>query len=210
MQNAIRSQWARLGSGLLLLGATLAAGCSNDVAPPSGSWVEIVELETAENALDVEALPSFESVQVLEDRLRFRFDGASPLLVGHVVAGNTTDGYLRRIESITELPDGTVEAMTRQASLIEYYPRLRVIFHYRPVRVDEPTIADPGVAVAAVGGCEDTTPCEISGGRTWGDETAGCSAEYGASLSMGPFVETDLTADFEFDHGINIDGPSVG
>lgn len=212
MQNAIRSHWGRLASGLLLLGAALGtAGCSNEVAAPAaGSWVEIIALEQADDALDVEAFAGFESVQVLDDRLRFRFAGPSPLVVGHVVAGNTTDGYLRRIESITELPDGTVEAMTRQATVPEYYSQLHVIFHYRPVRVDEATIADvPGVATAALGGCDDTTPCEISGGRSWGDDTAGCTAAYGASLHIGPFVETDLTADFEFDHGIEIEGPRV-
>ncbi|MDQ3033876.1 MAG: hypothetical protein M3Y87_15780 [Myxococcota bacterium] len=213
MRNALRSCWGTLVVGAALLGCgLLGTGCSNEVAtPPSGSWVEILELEQADDAVDVESLPSFRSVEVLLDRLVFRFDGASPLVVGNVVAGDTTDGYLRRILSITELPDGSIEAMTRRAALPEYYPKLHVIFHYRPVRVDEPTIADlPGVATAALGGgCEDTTPCDITGGRSWGSDTAGCSAEYGAGLEIGPFVETDLTADFEFDHGIDIDGPRV-
>lgn len=214
MRNASHARWSNLLGSAALLGGVLisSTGCSNDVTTPVGSYVEIIELEQAADAVDVEALPSFRSVQVLADRLVFQFDGASPLVVGHVVAGNTTDGYLRRIEAITELPDGSIEAMTRQAALPEFYPQMHVVFHYRPMRVDETTVPEmPGVASAALGGgCEDTTPCDITGGESWGSEAAGCSAEYGAGLEIGPFVETDLTADFEFDHGIDIDGPSVG
>lgn len=205
-----------LGWRLLLaaaaLGAAGLAGCSNDAGPPpSGSWVEILELEQADDAVDVEHLAEFRSVDVLADSLVFRFTGASPLVVGNVVAGNEGGGYLRRIEAIEPQADGSVVARTRQAALPEYYTQLHFIFHYRPVRVDEATVADlPGVATAALGGgCDDTTPCEISGGRSWGSDTAGCSAEYGASLFVGPFVETDLQVDFEFDHGIDIDGPSI-
>ncbi|UJR79098.1 Hypothetical protein I5071_11310 [Sandaracinus amylolyticus] len=186
-------------------------GCSNEVGPPaSGSWIEILELEETADALDVESLDAFESVEVLEDRLVFEFDGASPLRVDHVVAGNTTDGYLRRITSLEVQPDGRVVAMTRQAALPEYYRQLHFLFHYRPHRVDQPTVAEPGVATESLGGgCMDTTPCEITGGRSFGTDTAGCTAEYGGTLFAGPFLETDLTASLEFDHGIDIDGPSV-
>lgn len=188
------------------------AGCSNEVdSPATGSRIEILELEETADALDVEALDSFESVEVLDDRLVFRFAGASPLRVDHVVAGNTSDGYLRRIESLEERADGAIVAMTRQAALVEYYRKLRFVFHYQPRRVDEPTVADvPGLATEALGeGCMDTTPCEVTGGRTFGNDTAGCSAEYGGTLHAGPFLETDLTARLEFDHGIDIDGPSI-
>lgn len=204
---APRRRLATAASRLLLVGATLAAsaGCANEVGPAAGSWVEIIELQQAANAVDIESMPSFRSVDVRGDRLVFRFDGSSPLAAGQVVAGNTGVGYLRHIESITEMPDGSFEAMTRQATLPDYYEKMHVIFHYNPIEVAEPTVAElPGLATASLEGCEDTTPCEISGGRQWGDDTAGCSASYGGTLNMGPFIETDLSASFEFDHGIDV------
>ncbi|MDQ3034069.1 MAG: hypothetical protein M3Y87_16785 [Myxococcota bacterium] len=201
-----RSQWA------IVLGAVALcalAGCSNDVAPaPAGSWVEILELRESPDALDVEHHDAFQRVEVLADRLVFTFDGASPLRVRHVVAGTTSEGYLRRIESLGATADGRVEAMTTDAAFPEYYERLHFLFHYRPRRLEEGGSAEiAGLATESlVSGCEDVTPCDLSGGQSFGSDTAGCSSSYGASLHAGPFVETDLTADFEFDHGIDVDG----
>ena len=192
----------------------MLAGCTNPpVAPTEGSWIEILEIEESPDALDVEKLPEFRNVEELPDRLVFRFQGQSPLRVGHVVGGSGPgrEGYLRRIVSLEELPDGRVEAMTEQATLHDYYPRLHFIAHYNPRLVDTPTRVELGdVAGTTMGlgeSCEDTRPCDISGGRSFGSDAAGCSAEYGANIFAGPFVETDFSAELEFDHGISIAPP---
>jgi len=185
-----------------LLALTLAAGCSN-APPPQGSWIEIRRLEESPNAVDVEGLPAFRSVTVMPDRLVFVFDGASPLAVGNVVAGRHMGGYQRRITALGVLPDGSVEAMTALATLDEYYTDIAFVFHYQPVRVPAGGVPQvPGVVTSPLTtvSCEDTTPCEVTGGHSWGDGTAGCTLSYGAGMYLGPFLTTDLDGTtFEFD-----------
>lgn len=209
----LQLRWGR-PAGLPVALLLTIAGCTNEPATGQGSWVEILEIEQAENALDVENHPDFVDVEEHPDRLIFRFDGESPLRINHIVGASGPDraGYLRRVVALNELPDGRIEAMTEQAFLSDYYPTLHFIVHYDPVRVDTPHVVDlgDGVGGSTMGlgeGCEDRRPCDITGGQTWGDETAGCTAAYGGTIFAGPFVEADFTAELEFDHGISIVPP---
>jgi hypothetical protein len=197
----------RSAGGLLAVAAVAIAGCTNSPPESTGSWVEILQIEQSPDAVDVESLDTFQSVTVMPDRLVFRFEGGvHPLHRFSVVAGNSMGGYLRRVDTVTTLPDGSVEATTIPADIDEYYNRLNFIFHYRPRRAEDVRLADiEGAAVMAASSCEDTTPCEISGGRQFGSETAGCSLDYGGNFFFGPFVETDLTVDFPFDAGVDVD-----
>lgn len=180
----------------------VGGGCTNDT--PIGSWVEIIEADLSDDALLVEDESSFVSVTVEADRLTFTFDGASPLRVGHVVAGDP-DGagpyYLRRITALEEV-GGLVIATTEPAGASDFYDELHFIFHYRPVQVDGSRyiagVGDVAGRVEALEGCEDRSPCTITGGREWFGGDAGCTLTGTATMSVEPYVTTDFTADFEF------------
>ncbi|AKF03627.1 hypothetical protein DB32_000776 [Sandaracinus amylolyticus] len=187
---------------------SIAAGCSNDTNEPAhrGSWVEIQEVELTADALDVESLDAFESVVVEDDRLVFRFDGDSPLRVGHVVAGPSGIGYLRKLLTVEEQADGSIVATTRDATLAEYFVTFRAIAHYDPVRVDEPIEARDGVAVESLGDCMDAQPCVLGGTPSFSGnpmDLAGCTGASG--FGFQPFVETDLRAmDFPIDIDVDV------
>ncbi|WP_236516391.1 hypothetical protein [Sandaracinus amylolyticus] len=171
--------------------------------------MEIQEVELTADALDVENHDAFQSVVVEDDRLVFRFDGTSPLRVGHVVAGVTGTGYLRKVLTIDEQADGSIVATTRDATLAEYFVTLRAIAHYDPIRVDEPVEArEEGVAIESLGDCMDAQPCLLGGTPSFmGNpmDLLGCTGASGFGLT--PFVETDFRSmdvpiDIDIDVGL--------
>lgn len=192
-------------------------GCTNPNATPpaEGSWVEILEMEVSPDALAVEDLPEFRTVDIRPDRLVFTFDGASPLRVDHVVGATREENqvYLRRIVELNTLADGRVEALTQPASIHEFYPKLRFIVHYRPRRGVTSTEAEGDVGGARMGSTEectpDTAPCNLAAGTSVDGSTAGCTTSSGSDLTLEPIIEADLTADFEFDHGISVGWTSL-
>ncbi len=105
-----------------------ARGCSSDEAPAPKpdpvlpASVEIVRpLTPTEAARIPQSDPSFERVEIYSDALVFHYKGAPTIALapGNVVAGNTDQGYLRRIKTVTTRPDGALEVATEPAQLVD-------------------------------------------------------------------------------------------
>jgi hypothetical protein len=121
---------------LILALTLLALGCAAEPVPSFGTHVEILREPTLQPwARFPERHPGFRSVEVTPSTLVFTFDGASPLEVGTVVAGDaraTDTPYARHIDHLEPLPDGRIRATTTPAGLTDLVRDLHVISHFRP------------------------------------------------------------------------------
>ncbi len=110
------------------------AGCSSDEPPPELEVETLEEIELTSYARLPESDGALTSVEVFENRLIFHYSGAPTIALEaeHVVSGIQDGGYLRRLISVTTLPDGSVEAETEPAELGELIGKGHFIITHRP------------------------------------------------------------------------------
>lgn len=119
--------------GLSALAAVFVLSCAP--AEPAGSHVETVEplVLTPAGFIPADA-PGFLHQRVEEDRVVMRFQGASPIIEGMVIASLTAGAiYVRHVLRVEHPGDGTVVAHTETADVTEAFRSGHVILHIQPM-----------------------------------------------------------------------------